>query len=305
MGAEDEMDWLNYHHLRYFWAAATEGGVTPAARRLNTTQPTVSAQLRALEDALGRELFTRTRGRLQLTDAGRIAQRYADEIFRLGQELVDTLHDRPTGAALRLNVGVSDAVPKLIAYRLLAPALSMGEPVRLECAEDRTDRLLAELATHRLDVVLTDSPLAPGSTVRAHTHVLGESGVTIFGTGRLASDTARGFPRSLDGAPFLLPSVHCALRRTLDGWFRTHGVRPVVVGEFDDPSLLKAFGEAGAGLFAAPSAIRADVRRQYRVQRVGTLQGARERFYALTVDRQIKHPAVAAISSSARKGLRG
>lgn len=297
------MEWLNYHHLRYFWAAAREGGITRASRILHTTQPTVSAQVRALEEAVGRKLFERSGRTLVLTDAGRIAQRYAEQIFALGQELLDTLHDRPAGAALRLNVGVSDAVPKLIAYRLLAPALRLPEPVRLEVAEGRTERLVADLAAHDLDLVLTDVPVGPGSRVRAHSHLLGACGVGVFGEARLAAERARGFPKSLDGAPFLLPGVHSALRRSLDAWFAGAGLRPVVAGEFDDQSLLKTFAQAGAGLFAAPLAIRREIRRQYRVRRVGTLTGVRERFYAVTVERQVKHPAVAAISGAARRRL--
>ena len=297
------MDWLNYHHLRYFWAAAREGGVTRASEKLNTTQPTVSAQIRALEEALDRKLFTRSGHKMLLTDAGRITQRYAEEIFRLGQELLDTLRDRPTGAALRLTIGISDAVPKGIAYRLIQPALGLAEKVRLECVEDRTERLLGDLASHVVDLVITDSPIGPASSVRAYNHLLGACGVSVFAARRLADEHAKGFPRSLEGAPFLLPTMHCALRRTLDAWFAEADVHPVVAGEFDDSSLLARFGQVGVGLFAAPTAIRTELRRQYGVTRVGTLAGAREQFYAITVDRQVKHPGLTAITSGARQRL--
>jgi LysR family transcriptional activator of nhaA len=219
--------------------------------------------------------------------------------------LLDTLKDRPTGAAMRLTVGLSDAVPKGIAYRLLAPALALDEKIRLECVEDRTERLLGDLAAHIVDLVIADSPVGPGSTVRAYSHLLGECGIGVFAAPRLASEHAKGFPRSLDGAPFLLPTIHCALRRTLDAWFADADIHPVVAGEFDDGSLLARFGEMGVGLFAAPTAIGKEIRRLYGVRRVGTLARARDQFYAITVDRQVKHPGVAAITSGSRQRLTG
>lgn len=296
------MEWLNYHHLRYFWAAAREGSVTRASEKLHISQPAVSAQIRELEQALAEKLFARSGRSLTLTEAGRVVYRYAEEIFGLGTEMVETLKGRPTGRPVRLAVGITNVIPKLIAYRLLKPALKLPDPVRVECREDRPERLLAELATHGLDLVLADAPAAPTMRVRARSHLLGECGVSIFGAERLGKAHRRGFPRSLDGAPLLLPTVDSTLRRLLDEWFEAQGIRPQIVGEFEDSALLKVFGQSGTGLFAVPSAIEADVRRHYGVQAVGRVE-LRERFYAITVERRLKHPAVVAISEAARHEL--
>lgn len=297
------MEWLNYHHLRYFWAAAKEGGVTRASEKLNISQPTVSAQIRDLEEALGAKLFARAGRRLVLTDVGRVAYRYADEIFGLGRELLDTVKGRSTGRAPRLAVGIANVVPKLIAYRLLEPALALDPPVQIVCHEDKPERLLAELAVHELDLVLSDAPVGPGLSVRAYNHVLGECGVAIFGTEKLAAAHRARFPRSLDGAPFLLPTPGTTLGRSLEEWFDAQGIRPRVVGHFEDSALLKVFGQAGRGLFPAPAAIEAEVMREHGVRRVGAVDSVRERFYAISVERKLKHPAVLAISGAARAML--
>jgi LysR family transcriptional activator of nhaA len=297
------MEALNYHHLRYFFAAAREGGITRAARKLNVSQPSLSAQVRQLEHALGQKLFERSGRTLLLTEAGRIAYRYAEEIFGLGQEMLDAFHDRPAGRPLRVTVGVANVVPKLIAHRLIEPALRLPEPVHLECVEDAPERLLADLALHRLDVVLADAPAPPTVRVQAYSHLLGESGVSLFATRKLAPAYRRRFPRSLDGAPLLLPTQSTVLRRSLEQWLDQEKIRPRVVGEFDDSALLGAFGEAGAGLFPAPTAIEREVRRHYRAVVVGRLPAVRERFYALTVQRRIRHPAVIAISEGAKDAL--
>lgn len=297
------MEWLNYHHLRYFWAVAREGGVTRASRALNISQPTVSAQLRELEEALGEKLFDREGRRLVLTEAGQLVYRYADEIFGLGRELLDTLKGRPTGRPLRLSVGIADVVPKLVAHRLLEPALRLPEPLRIVCHEDKTERLMTELAGHGLDLVIADGPVGPALRVKAFNHFLGESGVAFFGVSALARRLARGFPRSLDGAPMLLPTPITSLRRSLDQQFEALGVRPQVRGEFQDSALMAAFGMAGHGAFPAPVAIADEVRRQFRVERIGVLDGVRERFYAISVERRLKHPAVVAISDAARQQL--
>ena len=296
------MESLNYHHLRYFWAAAREGSVTRASERLNISQPAVSAQIRDLEQALGEKLFTRSGRSIALTETGRVVYRYAEDIFGLGAEMLQTLKGRPTGRPARLRVGIANAIPKLIAHRLLEPAFALPEPVRVQCMEDRPERLLAELAIHGLDVVLADAPAGPTVKVKAYSHVLGECGVSIFGAERLATVRRRGFPRSLDGAPFLLPTPDAALRRLLDPWFESHGIRPDIVGEFDDSALLKVFGQSGAGLFAVPSAIEAEVRRQYGVRLVGRVD-VRERFYAITVEKKLEHPAVVAIAEAARRKI--
>lgn len=297
------MEWLNYHHLRYFWAVAREGGVTRASRKLNISQPTVSAQIRELEEALGEKLFSRQGRSLALTDMGRVVFRYADEIFGLGRELLDTVRSRPTGRPARLSVGIANVVPKLIAYRLLEPALHLPEPVLVECVEDKPERLFAELAVHALDVVIGDAPVGPSVNVRAFNHLLGESPVAVFGVEALAAAHRRGFPASLEGAPFLLPTHGTNLRRSLDQWFETQRVRPRAVGEFEDSALAKVFGQAGRGLFVAPLAIEAEVRRQYGVRKLGVIEAVRERFYAISVERRLKHPAVVAISEAARGKL--
>ena len=299
------MEWLNYHHLLYFWVVACHGSVTRAAAELRLAQPTVSTQLRTLEEVLGEKLFARTGRRLVLTDVGRLVFRYADEIFGLGRELLETVKGRPTGQPMRLTVGIADAVPKLIAYRLLRPALAVAEPVRIICREDMPDRLLAELAVHGLDLVLSDTPIGPTTKVRAFNHLLGECGVTFFGTPALARTCRRGFPRSLGGAPVLLPTDNTALRRSLDDWFESEDVRPRVVSEFEDSALLMAFGQAGMGLFPAPSAIERQVRSQYGVVVVGRLDAVCERFYAISGERRLKHPAVVAISEAARQRVFG
>jgi LysR family transcriptional activator of nhaA len=298
------MEWLNYHHLRYFWAVAREGSVTRASEKLHISQPTVSAQIRELEEALGEKLFARAGRSLALTEVGRVVFRYADEIFGLGRELLDTVKGRPTGRPARLTVGLANVVPKLIAYRLLEPALRLPEPVLIECVEDRTERLLAELALHALDLVIADAPVGPGVNVRAYSHLLGETAIGVFGTPALTGGR-KPFPRCLDGAAFLLPGPSTTLRRELDHWLDARKLRPRVVGEFDDTALLNVFGQAGRGLFAAPLAIEKEMRRQLGVRRLGVIPEIKERFYAISVERRLKHPAVLAISQAARETLFG
>lgn len=297
------MEWLNYHHLLYFWLAVREGGVTRASEELRLAQSTVSAQIRALEVALDERLFTRKGRRLELTDVGRTVYRYADEIFGLGRELLDTIRDRPTGRPLRLNVGVADVVPKLIAHRLLVPALALDVPVRIVCTEGKPERLLAQLALHDLDLVIADAPVHASTNVKAFSHPLGECGVTLFAVPALAAKLRRRFPASLDGAPILLPTEGTTLRRSFEQWFQGHDVRPNVVSEFDDSALLEVFGQAGVGAFPAPSVLEKEVCRRYGVRVVGRIESVRERFFALSVERRLKHPAVVAISQAARRAL--
>ncbi len=297
------MEWLNYHHLLYFWVVAREGSITRACDQLHLAEATVSAQIHALEEALGEKLFSRVGRGLVLTEMGRTVLRYADEIFTLGRELMDTVKNRPTGQPVRLVVGVADILPKLIVHRLLEPAYKLPELVRITCREGKHDQLIAQLAVHEFDLVLTDSPIGSSVKVKAFNHLLGECGVTVFGPPRLAARHRRRFPRSLEGAPFLLPTDNMTLRRSLDQWFESEGIRPTVVGEFEDSALLKVFAQSGAGLFADPSAIETEVRRQYRVQIVGRLEAVRERFYAISVERKLKNPAVIAISEAARQKL--
>ncbi|MCE2727238.1 MAG: transcriptional activator NhaR [Planctomycetaceae bacterium] len=297
------MDWLNYHHLLYFWAAAREGSITKACRRLHLTQPTVSAQIRALEKSLKATLFDRSGRTLALTDTGRMVYRYADDIFALGRELQDALRDRPRGQALRFAVGVADSLPKVLVHRLLAPAFEAGDDVRVTFIDGEPERLLAQLALHELDLVVSDFPASPRLGLKAFTHVLGECGVTFFAAAALARGRRKGFPGSLTGAPMLLPIATAALRRSLDQWFDEHDIRPRVVGEFSDSALLKAFGAAGDGVFAAPTAVEDDVVRMYGVRVVGRVAAIRERLYAISVEKRLVHPAVVAISRAARTKL--
>lgn len=297
------MESINYQHLRYFWAVARAGSLTRASEQLSLTPQTVSTQIRDLEKALGEKLFLRTGRRLVLTDGGQLVYRYADEIFSLGQELMETLQGRPSGRPLRLVVGVADVLPKLIAHRLIEPALQLEEPVQVVCREDRPEKLIAELAVHGLDVVLSDAPIPPGVKVRAYNHLLGECGVTFMASARLADTYRKKFPRSLEGAPFLLPTENTVLRRALGQWFTEQGIHPMIAGEFEDSALLKVFGQAGVGIFAVPSAIEDEVERQYAVRQVGKADGVVERFYAISVERKIRHPAIAAICNIARTEL--
>ncbi|MFO0691725.1 MAG: transcriptional activator NhaR [Myxococcota bacterium] len=300
---EPTMEWLNYHHLLYFWTIARTGSISAASAELRLAQPTLSGQLRVLEDQLGTKLFERSGRRLVLTDVGRDVFRYADEIFALGRELMDTVRGRPTGQGRRLVVGVADVVPKLVAFRLLEPALRLAEPVRLVCREDDSERLMADLAVQALDLVISDSPIAPSVKVRAFNHLLGESGTSFFAVATLAAEHRRGFPRSLSGAPMLLPVESTVLRRSLDRWFDAEQIRPRIVSEFEDSALLKAFGHAGMGIFPGPTILEAEIRRQYGVTVVGRTDAVTERFYAITVERRIKNPAIAAISEAARERL--
>jgi LysR family transcriptional activator of nhaA len=300
------MDWLNYHHLLYFWTVVREGGVSRAADKLRLAQPTVSAQIRLLEAALGHPLFERQGRRLALTDTGRLVYRYADEIFGIGRELLDALKGRPSsGRPLVLTVGVANAVPKLIVHRLLQPAVSGELPLHLICREDSADTLLGELATHALDVVITDVPAPPHVRVKAFSHLLGESDVTFFAAGKSAAALRRRFPRSLNDFPVLLPTRHTALRRALDQWLDAEDLHPRIVGEFDDSALMKAFGQAGGVAFPAPSVIEPEVIRQYRVQAVGRVKAVRERYYAIAAERRLKHPGVLAITTAAKTELFG
>lgn len=297
------MEWLNYHHLLYFWMVAREGTIARAGAALGLTQPTISGQLRLLEEAIGEKLFSRKGRTLELTETGQMVYRYADEIFGIGRELQDALRGRPSGRAMVLHAGISDALPKIVAYRLLEPALRMEEGVRLVCTEDKTERLLGELATRGLDLVLTDTPISGKVRVKAFNHLLGESGVTFFASPKVASAHERKFPGCLDAAPMLLPTESTALRRQLDRWFAECSIAPRVVSEFDDSALMKMFGERGEGIFPAPTVIEKDIREHYGVAVVGRTEEIREQFYAITVERRIKHPAVQRIREAAQGKL--
>jgi LysR family transcriptional activator of nhaA len=297
------MEWLNYHHLLYFWTVAKEGSVTAAANSLRLSQPTISGQVKQLEEALDERLFRRVGRSLELTEMGKVAFRYADEIFGLGREMQDLFAGRFAHGREKLTVGVSDLLPKLILHRLLSPALNMKDPVRVICREDKTERLLAELSVHDLDLVLADTPIAGQASVRAFNHLLGESEVSFFAKEPLARRYRRGFPSSLEGAPFLVPTANTLLRRSLEHWFADRGIRPRVVAEFEDSALLKSFGSEGAGIFPGPTAIKEEICDVYRVKVVGHTTEIIERFYAITVERRIKHPAVRLIRENAKQSL--
>lgn len=297
------MEWVNYHHMLYFWLVAREGSLARASAELRLAQSTVSKQIHQFEDVLGQKLFAKSGRSLVLTESGRVVFRYADEIFGLGREMLDTLRDRPVGKPLRITIGIADVVPKLVAERVIAPVLGLAEPVHLVCREDAADRLLAALALHELDVILTDAPANPNVKVRAFSHLLGESEIGFFGHPSLASRYRNGFPASLDGAPVLLPTEESMLRRTLDQWFDANDIRPHVIGEFQDSALLKVFGARGVGVFPASMSVAKDVQDQYRVEFVGRAANVRERLYAVTLDRRIKHPAVVLICQAARSAM--
>jgi LysR family transcriptional activator of nhaA len=294
------MQWLNYHHLLYFHATAREGSMTAAAKKLRLAQPTLSGQIKQLEDALGEPLFDRRGRRLELTETGRTVYHYADEIFGLGQEMLQAVQGRPSGRPVRLAVGVSDVLPKLVVYRLLEPVLAREGGVRVDCREGEVPALLAELGAHRLDLVLSDSPLPSGSGIRAYSHALGECGVTFFGKPAVADALRAGFPRSLDGARALLPASGTALRRALDEWLDRLDITLDVAGEFGDSALLNAFGQAGAGVFAVATAVAREVASQFDVQPIGEAEDVRERFWAISAERRIRHPAVGAVVSGAK-----
>jgi LysR family transcriptional activator of nhaA len=297
------MEWLNYHHLRYFWTVAREGSIVRACEKLLVSQPTVSTQIRLLEKSLGEKLFARVGRDLVLTDAGRTVYRYADEIFALGQQIPDAVRGRSSLHRPKLVVGVADVLSKLIVYRLLEPALHLSEPVHFVCREGDAEDLLADLAVHRLDLVLSDTPVTRATRVRAFNHLLGECGVSIFGTAVLARRFRRNFPQSLDGAPMLLPTENTTLRQLMEQWFHAEAIRPAATAEFEDSALLKVFGQAGLGLFPAPTAIEDEVQRQYFVRIAGRIESARTQFYAISTERKLRHPAVKAISEAAKGSL--
>jgi LysR family transcriptional regulator, transcriptional activator of nhaA len=296
------MEWLNYHHLLYFWAIARYGSVVRASVELRLAEPTLSGQVRRLEEVLGEKLFERSGRGLVLTDVGRTVFRYADEIFSLGQDLMGTLKGRPSERPLRLTVGVADVLPKVLVRKLLQPAFEIEKPIQLVCREDRVvEDFLGALAGQELDLVLTARPLGPGIQVQASNHLLGESGTSFMAAPKIANALRRGFPRSLNGVPCLLPGSHATIRRSLDQWFEATRVRPLLVAEFDDSDLMYAFGEDGRGIFPLPTVFEQEFKREYKVQVVGRMKAVRQQFYAISVDRRIRHPAVAAIIRAARQ----
>lgn len=294
---------LNFHHLQKFWMVAREGGLRAAAQKLHVSQPSISAQIRELEEALGEKLFRR-QGRVNvLTDAGQIALRYADEIFSLGRELTGALQQRPSAEAMRLHVGVADALPKLVTHEIIRPVFGLEQPVHVICREGKIEDLLTQLSNHRLDVVLADEPASSSHRVRAFNHKLGESGTTFCAAPVLARQLKRGFPRSLQGAPALLPGESTVLRRSLERWFQELGIRPRVVADFDDAALMKVVAAEGQGFVALPSVVADEAAKRYDLQPIGATDRCREEFFAITAERRIRHPALAVITDGARQLL--
>ena len=294
---------LNYKHLHYFWVVAREGGIARASEKLHLTPQTISAQLMALENQLGVGLFSRVGRGLELTETGNRVLSYAEEIFSLGGELEELIHQLPARLPQTLKIGVVDVVPKSIAHRILSPALQMVDPVRLICREAGLDSLLAELAVHRLDLVLADRQIPSTVSTRGYSHRIGECGVSFFAADPIKQKLKGDFPACLEGAPILLPSTGNHLRSGIDKWFAKYRLYPQVVAEFDDSALMKVFGQEGAGIFIVPTAIEAEVEAQYQARCIGRVDEVRARFYAITVERRIVHPVVVSIIETARRAL--
>ena len=295
---------INFKHLHYFWVAAKQGGIVRASENLHITPQTVSGQISLLEAQLGTPLFTKVGRNLDLTDTGRVVLSYADEIFSLGDELEESVRNSPADRPQLFRVGVADVVPKSIAYRLLAPAMGMAEPIRFDCKENSLESLLAELALHRLDLIIADGPIPPGLRVRGFNHALGDCGISFMATQALAASLNGSFPQNLQGAPFLMPSNLSMVQNRLQQWLDKQHIRPNIVGEFDDSALMKAFGQAGTGVFIVPTAIAEEVAAQYQVVVVGHAPEVREQFYAISPERRLSNPAVVAITETARDWLK-
>lgn len=296
---------MNYKHLHYFWVVAKAGSIARASEKLHITPQTISGQLSLLEENLDESLFSRVGRNLELTDTGRLVLSYAEEIFSLGGELEEMLRNLPQerDRPIVFKVGVADVVPKSIAYRLLAPALQLPEPVRIICREGSVDSLLAELALHKVDLVIADSPIPPSINVRGFNHPLGDCGITFFAAPQLARKLGKNFPQNLNGMPLLVPGEMTVARSHLIKWLDGQHIYPHIVGEFDDSALMKAFGRTGTGVFIAATPIAEEVKKQYGVIVIGQTNEIRERFYAISVERKISHPAVVAITETAREWL--
>lgn len=299
------MEWLNYHHLRYFWTTAKEGSLARAAAKLRVSQPSISGQIRELETAFGEKLFRRAGRNNVLTDAGQVVFGYAEEIFALGAEMMNAVGQRPGSRTLRLYVGVADSFPKLVTNEILKPVFTLPQEVHAICREGKMEDLLAQLAAHRLDIVLADEPPASNTNFRVFNHPLGETGTTFLAEEKLAARLKRRFPASLQDAPALLPTENTALRRSLETWFRAKDVRPRVVAEFEDLALMKIMAAEGRGFIAVPSLVAKDAMAHYHFRMIGRADDCRLEFHAITAERRIVHPAVARITDKARAMLEG
>ncbi|MGM0557517.1 MAG: transcriptional activator NhaR [Myxococcota bacterium] len=289
------MEWLNYHHLYYFWMVAREDTLSSASDALRLAPSTLSKQIQQLEEKLGRSLFDRSGRRLVLNDFGKVVFRYADDIFRIGQELLDFASGHPVGGRVRLRVGVTAPVPKLLARKLLEPAMSTDEQVHLVVREAPLNSLLSDLSLHQLDVVLADQPAPPDTDLDVFNHRLGRCDMRILGCAKLAAEVRPGFPESLHGVPMLLPTTGAILRRRLERWFDAHDIHPKIIAEFQDTAQMNAFGQTGLGLFPAPTVVADEIARQHKVVAIGEIEEIVEDFYAITVERREQHPAVLTI----------
>jgi LysR family transcriptional regulator, transcriptional activator of nhaA len=297
------MEWLNYHHLLYFWTVARTGSVTAASLELKLSPATISAQIHDLESSLGERLVRRSGRNLVLTETGAMVFRYSSEIFALGRELMSAVRDGPRSGPLRLVIGVADVVPSLIAQWLIEPAMQLPQPVRITCREAAAEQLLAKLAIQEIDLVLSDAPLSSTLNIRAYNHLLGECGITFVGSAKLAEECKKHFPHSLNGAPMLLPTDNTSIRRGLDQWFQSQDIHPKAIGEFEDYSLLRAFGEAGLGILPAPAVLEKRIERIFKLRKIGRTDAVHHRFFVISADRKINHPAVAAIMEGARHNI--
>ncbi|MBL1262547.1 transcriptional activator NhaR [Candidatus Methylomicrobium oryzae] len=294
---------INYKHLHYFWVVAKEKSIVKASAQLHLTPQTISGQLSCLEQSMGVVLFNRVGRHLELTDAGRMVLSYANEIFSLGSELQNAVRHRPKKSSLAFKVGIDDVVPKSIAYRLLEPALNIPDPIHFACRENDLDTLLTDLLLHKLDLVISDSPTPPDIDFRGYCDPLGKSGLSIFAAATLAERLQGEFPYCLDNMPLLLPASNTGIRMHLQRWFDKWHIHPAIVGEFEDSALMKEFAQAGAGVIAAPTAIKAEIERKHELIAIGTVEEAVIRYYAISVQRKTPHPAVAAITEKAREWL--
>ncbi|POA21441.1 transcriptional activator NhaR [Pseudomonas sp. FW300-N1A1] len=294
---------LNYRQLHYFWVVAKTGSIVRACEQLNLTPQTISGQISLLEQTYGIELFQRVGRQLELTEAGRQTLTYAEQMFQLGGELEALLRAQPNEQQILFRVGVADVVPKSIVYRLIAPTMELHEPLRITCREDKLERLLADLAIQRLDLVISDSPMPSHLDIKGYSQKLGECGISFFATRELVERYGSDFPRCLHGAPLLIPGQETVVRSRLQRWFAEQRIQPRIVGEFDDSALMQAFGQSGSGIFIGPSVIADEVRRQYGVELIGQTDAVSESFYAISVERKVKHPGIVAITEGARRAL--
>ncbi|MHC8410465.1 transcriptional activator NhaR [Pseudomonas sp. Hz4] len=294
---------LNYRQLHYFWVVAKTGSIVRACEQLNLTPQTISGQISLLEQTYGIELFRRVGRQLELTEAGRQTLPYAEQMFQLGGELELMLRAQPNEQQILFRVGVADVVPKSIVYRLIAPTMELSEPLRITCREDKLERLLADLAIQRLDLVISDSPMPSHLDIKGYSQKLGECGISFFATAELAARYGQDFPHSLHGAPLLIPGPETVVRSRLQRWFAEQQIQPRIVGEFDDSALMQAFGQSGSGIFIGPSVIADEVKRQYGVELIGQTDAVTESFYAISVERKVKHPGIVAITEGARREL--